>query len=44
VASLIIGETGTISKLLRQYLNYIPGNSKYRKQPYQAQSKYLEKY
>jgi len=25
VAPLIIGETGIISKLLRKYLNYVPG-------------------
>jgi hypothetical protein len=42
----MMGETGNISKLFRIYLNYIPGSTtsrKYRKQPYQAQCKYLEK-
>jgi len=39
VIPVIIGATGSISKLFRKYMNNIPGNMKsrnYRKQPYWA--------
>jgi hypothetical protein len=49
VIKVIIGVTGTISKLLRQYLSNIPGKHEVkelqkRKQPYWALHTYCGKY
>jgi hypothetical protein len=47
VIPVIIGATGTISKLVRIYMSNIPGNLKsrsYRKQPYWALHTYSGKY
>jgi hypothetical protein len=47
VIPVIIGATGTISKLFRKYLSNVPGRyeiKNYRKQPYWALHTYFGKY